>query len=92
MHSGNEPRSERIDIRTTPTVKRLLQQAAAASHKHVSEFLLEQGVVAASGTLADRRLFLVDEARWREFLDALDRPAKDRPGLEKLLTETGFLD
>ena len=42
MHTGNEPRSERIDIRTTPTVKRLLQQAAAASHKNVSEFLLDE--------------------------------------------------
>ena len=42
MHMGHEPRSERIDIRTTPTVKRLLQQAAFASHKHVSEFCLSR--------------------------------------------------
>lgn len=92
MHPGNEPRSERIDIRTTPTVKRLLQQAAAASHKHVSDFLLEQGITAATGTLADRRLFLLDEARWQAFLEALERPAKDRPALKRLLTEPGLLD
>ena len=91
MHTGNEPRSERIDIRTTPTVKRLLQQAAAA-HKHVSEFLLEQGIAAAAGTLADRRLFLLDEARWQAFLDALDRPATHRPALQRLLAEPGLLD
>ena len=92
MHTGNEPRSERIDIRTTPTVKRLLQQAATAAHKHVSEFLLEQGIAAAAGTLADRRLFLLDETRWQAFLDALERPAKGRPGLKRLLTEPGLLD
>jgi uncharacterized protein (DUF1778 family) len=92
MHIENETRSARIDIRTTPTVKRLLQQAAAASHKDVSEFLLEQGIAAAAGTLADRRLFLLDEARWQEFLVALDQPAKDRPGLKRLLTEPGLLD
>ena len=92
MHIENEPRSERIDIRTTPAVKRLLQQAAAASHKHVSEFLLEQGIAAAAGTLADRRLFLLDEARWQAFLDALERPAKDCSGLERLLTQPGLLD
>jgi uncharacterized protein (DUF1778 family) len=92
MHSGNEPRSERIDIRTTPTVKRLLQQAATACHKHVSEFLLEQGIAAAAGTLADRRLFLLDDDRWREFLAALDRPAEDRPHLRRLLTSPGPLD
>ena len=67
MQANNEPRSERIDIRTTPTVKRLLQQAASASHKHVSEFLLEQGVAAAAGTLADRRLFLLDEPAGKHF-------------------------
>ena len=92
MEAPHEPRSERIDIRTTPTVKRLLQQAAAASHKHVSEFLLEQGVAAAAGTLADRRLFLLDKARWQDFLDALELPAKDRPRLKRLLTEPGLLD
>ncbi len=92
MHQGNEPRSERIDIRTTPTVKRLLQQAAAATHKHVSEFLLEQGVTAATGTLADRRLFLLDNARWESFLKALEQPGKKRPALKKLLTEPGLLD
>jgi uncharacterized protein (DUF1778 family) len=92
MYPGNEPRSERIDIRTTPTVKRLLQQAAAVSHKHVSDFLLEQGITAAAGTLADRRLFLLDEARWQAFLEALERPAKDRPALKRLLTEPGLLD
>jgi uncharacterized protein (DUF1778 family) len=92
MQTGREPRSERIDIRTTPAVKRLLQQAAAVSHKHVSEFLLEQGLAAAAGTLADRRLFLLNETRWQAFLDALDRPAKDRPRLQQLLTEPGFLD
>jgi uncharacterized protein (DUF1778 family) len=92
MYSGNEPRSERIDIRTTRAVKRLLQQAAAATHKHVSEFLLEQGVAAAAGTLADRRLFLLDEDRWQAFLKALDQPVKHRPRLQRLLTEPGLLD
>ena len=93
MYMGNnEPRSERIDIRTTPTVKRLLQQAAAAAHKHVSEFLLEKGIAAAADSLADRRVFLLDEARWQAFLDALERPVKDRPGLKRLLTEPGRLD
>lgn len=91
MPIPHESRTERIDIRTTPTVKRLLQQAAAA-HKHVSEFLLEQGIAAAAGTLADRRLFLLDDVRWQAFLDALDRPATARSRLARLLTEPGLLD
>jgi uncharacterized protein (DUF1778 family) len=92
MPASYEPKSERIVIRTTPTVKRLLQQAATASHKHVSEFMLEQCVAAAGGALADRRLFLVDKACWQDFLDALERPTKERPRLKRLLAEPGLLD
>ena len=92
MHMETESRSERIDIRTTPAVKRLLKQAAAATHKNVSEFLIEQGIAAASETLADRRLFLLDADAWRAFQEALDRPARHRPGLNKLLSEPGLLD
>jgi uncharacterized protein (DUF1778 family) len=54
--------------------------------------LLEQGIMAAAGTLADRRLFLLDDERWQAFLSALDRPAVDRPALKRLLTEPGLLD
>jgi uncharacterized protein (DUF1778 family) len=91
MQSGCESRSERINIRTTPAVKQLLQQAAAASHKHVSEFLLEHGVAAAAGTLADRRLFILDDAKWKAFLATLNSPTKKRSALKRLLTETGLL-
>jgi hypothetical protein len=52
--------------------KALLQEAAKASHKNVSEFILEAGIVAANQALAERRLFLLDEARWNEFQEALD--------------------
>lgn len=92
MPMPEEPRSERIDIRVTPKVKHLLQQAALASHKHVTEFLLESGIMAAARALADRRVFMLDDSRWREFIAALDRPAKERPRLQRLLTEPGLLD
>ena len=36
-----ENKSERIEVRTTSTLKALLQRAAASSHKNVTEFLLE---------------------------------------------------
>jgi len=92
MHSRNEHHSERINLRTTPTVKRLLQQAAAASHKDLSEFILEHAIVAAARILADRRLFLLDEGRWQQLLDALEHSPKDRPRLKQLFTEPGLLD
>ena len=92
MSATNTSKTERIDIRTSSSVKQLLQEAARAAHKNVSEFLLDAGVTAASVTLADRRQFTLDEARWRAFQEALDRPVQAKPRLEKLLREPGILD
>jgi len=85
MTETTEPRSERVDLRMTPSAKRLLQHAAAVSNKTVSEFLLDSSLSAAFETLADRRVFQLDEARWAAFMKALDTPPKDNPRLRKLL-------
>ncbi len=84
-------KSERIDVRATPPVKQLLQDAARAAHKNVSEFLLEAGIVAANHTLADRVRFALSDAEWTAFQAALDRPVKSKPKLKKLLREPGLL-
>ncbi len=85
-------KTERIDVRASSAVKQLLQEAARASHKNVSEFLLDAGVTAAAQALAERRRFELDEAQWQAFQEALDRPVQSRPRLEKLLREPGVLD
>ena len=86
-----KPKSERIDIRTTPAAKETLQQAAAIAHKNVSEFLLDAGLTAAAEALADRRVFTLNETKWQEFQKALDRPVRKKPRLAKLLSEPGVL-
>lgn len=90
--SSKIAKTERIDVRTTAAAKQLLQQAAATSHKSVSEFLLENGLEAAKATLADRRLFILDDESWQAFQTALDRPVQEKPQLKQLLTERGFFD
>jgi uncharacterized protein (DUF1778 family) len=85
-------KTERIDVRASNSVKQLLQEAARACHKNVSEFLLDAGVTAAEQTLADRRRFTLDETQWQAFQAALDRPAQARPRLQKLLHTPGVLD
>lgn len=81
-----EPRSERVDLRMTPSAKRTLMQAAAAEHKTLTEFLLDRGLQAAFDTLADRRVFVLDEAQWAAFEAALNAPPKDNPGMRDLLS------
>jgi len=92
MNPESTQKSERIDIRTTQVAKRTLQQAATLSSKTVSEFMLDSALTQAAEVLADRRLFLLDDAQWTAFMAALDAPARPMPRLERLLKEPSLLD
>ncbi|OGA00740.1 MAG: hypothetical protein A3H35_09355 [Betaproteobacteria bacterium RIFCSPLOWO2_02_FULL_62_17] len=81
----SKPKAERIDLRVSITAKALLQRAAAARQKSVSEFVLDSAQTAAFEALADRREFRLDKKQWAAFLEALDSPPKKKPRLEKLL-------
>ena len=85
MAETTETRSERVDLRMTPAAKQTLQRAAAVTNKTLTEFLLDSGLNAALDTLADRRVFQLDEKRWDAFLAALAAPPKSNPRLRKLL-------
>jgi len=80
-----EAKSERVDLRMTPTAKRTLQRAAAVANKSVSEFLLDSSLTAAFETLADRRVFQLDETEWAAFMAELDLPPRDNPRLRRLM-------
>ena len=85
MVERTEERSERVDLRMTPTAKRTLQRAAAVTNKTLTEFLLDNGLNAALDTLADRRVFQLDTKQWDAFMAALAAPPKNNPRLRKLL-------
>lgn len=92
MNLDTEAKSERIDIRTTPSVKRVLQDAAAAKNKTVTEFMLDVALTEAAELRANQRLFTLDDQQWQAFMTALDSPTKPRPRLEALLREPGVFD
>jgi len=84
-------KTERIDVRASGQVKALLQEAAKASHKNVSEFLLDAGLALAHETLAEQYLFSLTDEQWGEFQAVLERPVQERPQLRELLTKPGVL-
>jgi len=92
MSMQSEAKNERIEIRTTAKAKRVLQEAAAARNKTMTEFVLDVAMTEAAQVLADRRLFLLDDEQWEAFLAALDAPTKPRPRLESLLREPSVLE
>jgi uncharacterized protein (DUF1778 family) len=85
-------RTEKLDLRLTKAAKRSLQAAALASHRSVSEFVLESALSRADEALADRRAFGLDAKQWSAFLASLDAPPRLAPRLERLLKEPGFFD
>jgi len=92
MEATLTAKSERLEIRLSNSAKFLLQEAAQATHKTVSEFLLSAGISAANQTLADRLFFELGEEKWKEFQAALEHPVRSKPRLARLLNEPGVLD
>lgn len=67
----------------------MLQQAADATGKSLTSFVLDAARLEAERALVDRRLFLVDDTTWERFTDALDRPIVEKPRLRELLKAPG---
>ncbi len=85
-------RSEKLDLRLTPQVKQTLQLAAEATHKSMSEFVVESALARAEEALLGRRRILVSAEAYDEFVALLDAPPRDHPRLRRLLTEPSVFD
>jgi uncharacterized protein (DUF1778 family) len=84
-------RTEKLDLRLSKATKQTLQ-AAAASRKTMSEFVLDSALQEAEERLADRRVFTLDTKQWDAFVAALDAPPRAHPRLEKLFREPSAFD
>jgi uncharacterized protein (DUF1778 family) len=87
-----ERRTEKLDVRVSPSAKAKLQAAASAVHRSMSDFVMESALSRAEETLAERRVFGLDAERWAAFQAALEAPVRPLPRLQKLLDEPGFFD
>lgn len=85
-------RSEKLDLRLTPEAKRVLNAAARASRRSVSDFVLESALSRAQEALPDRQHFGLDAEKWQAFLTALDTPPRPLPRLGRLLAKPSVLE
>jgi uncharacterized protein (DUF1778 family) len=85
-------KSEKLDLRLTPATKRVLQSAAAVSHRSVSEFVLESAMARAEEILPDRQHIGLGAEQWSAFQTALDAPPRALPRLAKLLAEPSVFE
>ena len=89
---STETRNEKLDLRLTPTAKRMLQTAALAAHVSVSEFVLASALARAEETLPDRQRFGLSADQWKAFQKALAAPTRRAPRLARLLKEPSVFD
>ncbi len=80
-------RTNRLNVRVTEAQKRLITRAAKSAHSNVSDFVLRSVCRASEQVLADQTTFFLKEEDYRAFQDALNRPAKLNPKIEKVMKE-----
>lgn len=85
-------KSSRLELRITPEQKNLLEEAAAAGARSVTDFVLESASAAAHDVLADRSRFVLSPEKWSELSAAMDRPARIMPDLATFLAEPSVLE
>ena len=78
-------RSERLEVRTTPEDRALIDSAAQASDMGLTEFVVTNLTVAARRVLVDRSEFLLDPDSQQAWEEINERPARDLPGLRQLM-------
>lgn len=74
-----------INLRIDAHARRLIDEAAASLGKTRTEFMIETARREALDVLLDQRLFVLDEAHYEAFVDALDHPVPPGPKLQALL-------
>ena len=85
-------KTAKLDIRLPLRAKELLSLAALADRRSLSQFVLESAMSRAKEMLADRGSFTLDAKQWAAFMDALDAPCRELPGVKKLFQQPSVFE
>lgn len=77
-------KDQRFNLRVSGRQEQLIRQAAAASDRTMTDFILESVVEHAERVLADRRWFLASDEQWAELQRLLDAPLPSTSRFEAL--------
>ncbi len=76
----------RLAVRLSSEQNWLIRQAASVAGSSVTDFTVTAALARAHDVLADRRVFVVDEPAWSQFLELLEAPVSSAdPRLSGLL-------
>jgi uncharacterized protein (DUF1778 family) len=90
--TNGETASTRVNLRIAPTVKERIRKAAKLRQFTLTDFIIRSSQDAAEAVLAEQTRFVLPEGQWRAFNAALDAPARELPGLGRLLAEPSVFE
>lgn len=87
-----EARESRWNLRVASDDDIVVRKAADESDRDLSEFVRSAAVLEAERILSDRRVFVLDDARWDRFVEILDRPPRVPAGLRELFSRPSVFE
>jgi uncharacterized protein (DUF1778 family) len=86
-------KTERLSLRLTPKQDMVLRRAAEARGESTNDYVLRHAVQAAELDLADRRVFVLDDAAWDDLQGLLaTAPSQFPPAMAGLLSQQSVLE
>jgi uncharacterized protein (DUF1778 family) len=85
VETVRERRSERLEVRTTPQERALIDRGVAASGLELTEFVVANLSLAAKRVLADRSEFILDDEGRKRWDELNSEPARSLTTLKKLM-------
>jgi len=82
----------RWNVRVTPAQDAVVRRVLEETGESLNDYIVRSTVHAAETDLADRRVFVADDASWSELQALLDAPPVLKPELAKLLSAPSVLE
>lgn len=92
LKKASAARSRRINFRASAREERLIRLGAEKRGEKVTRFIVQSACSAAEMALADEKHFELPPAQFARFTEALDRPAKAIPALQRLFSEKSVIE
>jgi uncharacterized protein (DUF1778 family) len=87
LTTPEQTRIRRFQLRATASEETLIKVAAARQGVNVTDFIIRSACEKAEQALSDQSRFVLDDKQWKLFMEALDRPPREKPRLRRLFTE-----
>jgi uncharacterized protein (DUF1778 family) len=87
-----ETKTGRWNLRVTAAQDAVVRRVLDITGESLNEYVVRRAVEAAEADLADRRVFVLNDADWGELQTLLDRPPRPKPELARLLENPSTLE